>query len=211
MLGHVVGDLESDRRTEPASCEFTFERLKQIFVAILFDLEVCVARDAEGVVLHDLHAREQMSEIGGDQIFHRQEDRGAMSFAVGVRTRRHQSIDTNESIDVVGHLDSREVFAALAGVTHRDSEVEAQSADVGEGVCGIDGEGRQHREHVVVEVLDHPGLLGLGQIRPADDVDVVVRQRGTHRVEKHSGVPVGEGLGAPGDAEQLFARGESVG
>ena len=59
VLGHVVGDLEPHRRTEPPSRQFAFERLQQILVAVLFDLEVGVAGDPEGVVLHDLEAGEQ--------------------------------------------------------------------------------------------------------------------------------------------------------
>ena len=58
-LGHVVGDLESHRRAEPPARQFPFQRLQQVFVAVLFDLVVGVAGDAEGVMLNDFHAREK--------------------------------------------------------------------------------------------------------------------------------------------------------
>ncbi len=56
VLGHVVGDLEAHRRAESAPCQFTFQRLQQIFVAVFLDLHVGVAGDAEDVMLDDLHA-----------------------------------------------------------------------------------------------------------------------------------------------------------
>ena len=57
----VVGDLEPDRRAEPAPGQLALQRLQQVLVAVLLDLEVGVAGDPEQVVLDDLHAREQLA------------------------------------------------------------------------------------------------------------------------------------------------------
>ena len=49
VLAHRVGDLEPHRRPEPAAGQLAFERLQQVLVAVLLDLEVGVAGDAERV------------------------------------------------------------------------------------------------------------------------------------------------------------------
>ena len=73
VLGHVVGDLEPHRGTESPAGQLPFERLQQVFVAVLFDLEIRVAGDAERVVLDDLQAGEQHRQERRDQFLHRQE------------------------------------------------------------------------------------------------------------------------------------------
>ena len=88
VLGHVVGDLQPHRRTEPAARQFAFQRLQQILVAVLFDLEVGVAGDAERVVLDDLQAGEQHRQEGRDQFLHRQEARLAVAALPRGRVRR---------------------------------------------------------------------------------------------------------------------------
>ena len=50
-------DLEAHGRAEAAAHELALERVQQVLGVVLLDLEVLVARDAEGVVLQDLHAR----------------------------------------------------------------------------------------------------------------------------------------------------------
>ncbi len=73
VLGHVVGDLEAHRGTETATGEFPLECLQEVLVAVLLDLEVGVAGDPEGVVLDDLHPREQHVEVCRDEFFERKE------------------------------------------------------------------------------------------------------------------------------------------
>ena len=58
VLGHVVGHFEAHRRSEPSTRQFALERLQQVLVAILFDLEISVASNAERVMLDDLHTGE---------------------------------------------------------------------------------------------------------------------------------------------------------
>ena len=70
---HVVGDLEPDRRAEAAAQQLLLEGLDEVLGLVLLDLDVLVAGDAELVVLDDLHAREQLVEVVGDQVFERDE------------------------------------------------------------------------------------------------------------------------------------------
>ncbi len=77
QVEHVVGDrgghLQPDRRAEPAPGQLALQRLEQVLVAVLVDLEVGVAGDPEQVALDHLHAGEQLPEVGGDQVLDRQE------------------------------------------------------------------------------------------------------------------------------------------
>lgn len=137
-LGHVVGDLEPHRRAEAPPRQLPFQRLQQIFVAVLLDLHVGVAGDAERVVFDDLHAREQQRQERRDQFLHRQKPDDAAVFALGARSRRREF---NEAIDVVGHLDAGEVLAAVLGLAHHHRQVQAQPADEGNGCAGSTARG----------------------------------------------------------------------
>ena len=66
-------DLEPDRRAEPAALQLLLERLEQVLGVVLLDLEVLVAGDPERVVLQDLHAGEELVEVGGDDVLERDE------------------------------------------------------------------------------------------------------------------------------------------
>src|SRR6202007_2183220 len=131
--------------SEPSTRQLPLERLQEILVAIFVDLEIGVASYAERVVLDDLHARKQRREEGRDQLLHRQE---ADFLAVGA----WPLVELNEPIDVVGHLDSGEVLAAVLGLPDCDCQVEAQAADERKRVSGIDGQRSQDGENLLVEV-----------------------------------------------------------
>ena len=60
----VGGDLEPDGRAEAAAQQFLLQRLQQVLGVVLFDLQVLVAGDAEGVVLQHLHARRRAGPGG---------------------------------------------------------------------------------------------------------------------------------------------------
>ena len=136
--------------------------LQQILVAVLLDLDVGVAGDPERVVLDDLQAREQHRQECRDQFLHRQEPHGAL--AVLVACPRARQFD--EPVDVVGHLDSGEVLGAVLGLADGDRQVQAQPADERERVGGVDGQRRQHREDLLVEVRRQPARARRRRDRP---------------------------------------------
>ncbi len=82
LLGDGGGHLQPDRRTEPAPGQLPFQGLQQILVPVVVDLELGVAGDPEQVVLDDLHTREQLAEMGRDQLLERQEARRAAAATV---------------------------------------------------------------------------------------------------------------------------------
>ena len=63
FLGHVRADLEPQGPTEPAAAELHLDRHQEIVRLILFERQVGVAGDAEGVVLPDAHPGEQGVEV----------------------------------------------------------------------------------------------------------------------------------------------------
>ena len=139
----------------------------------------------------------------GDQLLHRQEPHHVGGTFAGRQLE--------EAVDVVGHLDSREVLAAVVGLLDRDRKVQAQPADEREGVRRVDSQRGQYREHLLVEIRRQPRALVLVELGPRDDHDALVGQRGSHGVEEHVGMPAGDLLGALVDPAQLFARRQAVG
>ena len=92
-----------------------------------------------------------------------------------------------------------------------DRQIQAQPADERERVRRVDGQRRQHREHLLVEVGRQPPAFGVVEFGPRDDQDAFVGQRRPHRVEEHVRMPAGDLLGALADPAQLFARRQPVG
>ncbi len=83
--------------------------------------------------------------------------KAAISSSIGRNRTTSEEPSRGESstkrFDVVGHLDSGEVLAAVVGLFDGDCEVQAQPAHEWERVGGIDRKRRQHREHLLVEVV----------------------------------------------------------
>ena len=202
VRAHRVDDLEPHRRPEPAAGQLALEGLQQVFVAVLLDLQVRVARDPEGVALRHLHAGEELRQVRGDEVFDRQEgDR------LVVRVLRG---DPDQARDVVGHLHAREPLGTALGVADGHGQVEREAGDVGERVRGVDGQRRQHREHGLGEVGRQRRALPVGQRRPPVDPDALLVQLRAHLVEEDLRVRDGQRLRPRGDAGQLLARGEPV-
>ncbi len=190
-LGSGVGDLQPHRRAEPAAGEFSFQRLQQILVTVLLDLEVRVTGDPEDLVLDDLHAREELRLMRGDQVLDRQEV---------VRAAAH----SDEAVDVAGHLQPRESLGAGLRVTHDDRHVQAEPGDVRERMPRVDGQGSEHREDVVAEVRGQSPLVRLVDLVPVHQPDPVVLQRGQHIAGEAMPQPLHQFLGAHRDPFQLL-------
>src|SRR3954451_17799951 len=68
---HGLGDLEPHRRAEPPAGQLPLQRLQQVLVPVLLDLEVGVAGDPEQVVGQHVEAREQLRQVRGDEVLER--------------------------------------------------------------------------------------------------------------------------------------------
>ncbi|MET3801824.1 hypothetical protein ABID70_001779 [Clavibacter michiganensis] len=177
---HVVRDLEADGRAEPAAQQLLLEGLDEVLGLVLLDLHVLVARDAEDVVLDDLHAGEQRLELVRDEVLERDEVDGARA---RVRRERH------EARQHLRHLDARELLAVRLRVADAHREVERQAGDVGERVRGIHRERHEHGEYLLGEQLVQAVLLGLVERVPAHDADAVLLEGRADAVVEGGRVP----------------------
>ena len=78
------------------------------------------------------------------------------------------------------HLDARELGAAA--VLHPHREVHAQVRDVGERMARVEGQRRQHREDVRVEVLLQPLIHRRRVVARLDEVDALGGQQRPQRM-----------------------------
>jgi hypothetical protein len=87
LVLYAVLDLKADGVAAAALVELFLDRLQQVLDFFLVDVEVAVARDAEGVGAHDLVARE---EAPGEELDHvAQEDvAGLAAIRAGMWTTR---------------------------------------------------------------------------------------------------------------------------
>jgi hypothetical protein len=180
VLDHQrAGDLLADRRAhvrahldphdvaEAAPAQLVLDRLEQV-VGLVGDREVGVARDAEDVVVDDLHAREQRVQVLGDQVLERDE-----RVAVAGRHEAGQHL--------LRHLHAREGLDAGHRVAHQHAERQRQVGDVGERPAEPDGQRREDREDLAAEALvQRAALLGVDVV-DADDADPVLAQRRPQR------------------------------
>ena len=152
---HVIADLETDRRAEPAPQQLGLEGLDEVLGLVLLDHDVLVAGEAERVVVEDLHAGEQVFEVVRDELLERQVAHGVAVAGDVHEARQHRR-----------HLEPRELLPPGPRVADADREVQRQPRDVREGVRGVDGERHQHREHLALEVLGQRGCARRPRARP---------------------------------------------
>ena len=147
--------LEPDRLAEAASPELLLDRHQEVVGLVLLDREVGVAGDAEQVRLDDLHAREQVLEIGLDDLVDRHE-------VVG--------LDFEQARQDLRDLDPREHALAGLRIAQADRDRQAERRDVRERVARIDRERGQDGVDLVEEALAERGVM-LGDVRVVDDLD----------------------------------------
>ena len=70
---HVGADLEAQGPAEAAAAQLHLDGHQQVVGLVLFEGQVGVAGDPEGMVLPDRHAGEQGVEVGGDDLLERHE------------------------------------------------------------------------------------------------------------------------------------------
>ena len=194
---HVVGDLEPDGRTEPAPQELLLERLDEVLGLVLLDLDVFVAGDAEHVVLHDLHAGEEVAEVVRDEVFE-----GDVARVLD----RLAGVDAHEARQHLRNLDAGELLAAGAAVPHAHREVEGEARDVGERMRRVDRERHEHREDLPREVAAQVLALALAELRPRHDPDAGLGEGRLHELLVDDRVPLLQLVRLPRDVAQHVER-----
>ena len=109
MRVHRLLDLEAHGRSETTAHELTLESEEEVLGVVLLDLKVLIARHAEGVVLHDFHAREELAEVRGDDV---------LEWYEALRPGDDEPLQDRRDFH------SCEELRARAGVSHDDREVE---------------------------------------------------------------------------------------
>ena len=113
----------------------------------------------------DLHAPEQLVEVGLDHLVEEDEP---------VPLHRDQPRQAGRD------LDAGEAVLAGFRVAQADRDRERQGADVRERVAGVHGERREHREDLVVEAAPEV-LVVLGDLVVVEDLDALGGQPGADR------------------------------
>lgn len=185
-----VLDLQPHRRPEAPPEQLLLQGLHEVLRDVLVNVEVLVARDAEDVVLDDLHALEELAEMGGDHILKRDEP---------ILGRRH------EPRQLGGNLHSGEHRVIGRRVPHHDGQIQAQSRNIRKRVCRVDRQRRQHGPDALPEQFAQLRTLFPAQIGPSDDVDALARQLRADPIVEHGRVPPGQFLRDRRDPGQLLA------
>ena len=172
-LRHRLRHLEPRHLAEPRAAELELDGLEQV-VRLVGDLEIAVARHAEERPLEDLHPREELGQVVGEDFLQRNE---AASPADGEEARQ-----------AFRDLDPGEALLAGLGVGHEQAEADRQRRDVGERLARPDRERRQHREDLALETVVELGALVRVELLDAQDDDPLVRQRRAELVPPQRGL-----------------------
>ncbi len=200
VLRAAVFDLETDRRAETAAAQVVGHAPEQVAGLVLPDLDVGVARDAEGRSAQDLHPGKQAVEIGLDELLEQDElERLA-------RGPGHRDEPRQRSRD----LDPREGGRLLLLVLELDGERQGQIGDERKRVRGIESEGRQDREDHAFEVSrEFLAALGLDLV-PGQDPDAGLGEARPQLVPEEAHRLARVAVHDLADRLQLLGRGEAV-
>ena len=135
---HVLLDLEPDGRLEAALGQLALHRLQQVLGHVLVDLELTDPGDAEDVALDDVHAAEELVQVGRDHVLDRHV---AVLADVDEARQRRRHLDPGEHGDAGGRVDQG------------DREVEREPGDERERVRGVHHQRREHRVDALPEQL----------------------------------------------------------
>ena len=144
---------ESHRIAAAPAAQLLLDRDQQVLGLFLIDVQVRIARHAEGRVVEDPGAREEFRELPADHVG--EEDVGARArFAAGYpeHAREHAR-----------HLHHGETHGLLGivGVEQR-ADVEAAARDERERMRGVEGDRRQDRKDLAVKEAAQPGRCSAG-------------------------------------------------
>ncbi len=191
-------DLEPDGlRGSLALPEDRLDRRQQVVGCVDLDIEIEVPGDAERVHRHDLHPREQQVEVRGDHVLLRDEP-----LAVGQR---------HEPGDVRRYLHPCEPADLRRGIAHHDRQVQRQVGDVRERVCRVDGQGREDREHPLLEHLTKMHPIVSAEVLPVDDADPGRVQPRPNALRPDLVLTLHEQPHAPADRIELLSGRHAVG
>ena len=195
VVAQVGRSLESHGTAEAPLPQLELHVLEQVIGLGVVDVEIRVAGDPERAVAQQLHAREQVSQVPGDDRFQRDE---AVLVGQGQKARQDRR-----------HLDPGERRPA-ARVLDEHGEVQRQVRDVGKGVSRIHCERGQYREHLLAEEFGYPcAARGIEIVDPDERNPFCSERRPQLVFEQRRSITELHGRGRP-DPLELLSRGQAV-
>ncbi len=140
-LAHAGLDLQAHDAAAAAVLELLLDRRQQVEPALVVEVQLGVAGDAEARDVDDRLAGEERAQLGADHVFEQQ---------VGEAVDAGRADETRQA---PGHLDDGEApLALVVRGGEQDGEVQAQAREHREGPRGVDRERRQRGQDLVPEV-----------------------------------------------------------
>ncbi len=200
----VVGDFQPYRRAVMPLRQLALQGLAQVLGFLVVDEQVGVAGDAELVAAFDLHAGEQLADMG---VQDRRQEHEAV-FAAGDFLRH-----ADDARQRARRLHHGGAGIAAEGVAARqlDREVEALVEHAREGVRRVEPDWRQHRHQLAEEVIADPGRLGLVPVRAAEKMDALLGQLGDDVLVEELVLAGHQCMGGFRYGAKLLARRHAVG
>ena len=140
--GKVLGDLKAHGCALAPFFERFLDFCQEVF-DVVANVEVGVAREAEGRRLHDFPAREEACGEEAQNVLQEEEGRLARQFPQAVEHGR-------------GHGNDGEMLGAFARTAKFHGEIQAAACEEGEGVRGIERHGRHDGIDLALEKLREP-------------------------------------------------------
>ena len=195
---HQAVVFEPDHRSTSTPLESGLEEEDEIF-GLFLDFEIAVADHAERARSLQQVAGEQRLGEEPDQCFERNETRRAAF-------ERRQ---VDEPFALRRQADQRLQHATVAGTNEFQRDREAEVGDEGKRMGGIDGERRQDRENMRMEVLFEPGHIGLAQVGRVGEHDAGIDEFGPQLAPPTLlfGGEMGDALA---DLHELFGRRQPI-
>ncbi len=189
------GDFDTHDLAEAPSAQLQLDRHPQI-VRLVRDLVVRVARDAEHVLLDDLHLRKEPRREVGDDVFQCDEH----------SARAH----ADEPRQALRDLHAGDPLLASLFLPNEQHEAQRQRGDVRKRLSRPGGERCEHRVHLLLEASAQLSqLVGRAVVDGADD-DAFVSEGRLEIVEPQSRLRALELYGPPADVDERLAHRSSV-
>ena len=195
LLIHAALDLDAKCLAKSTPAKLHLERHEQVVRLVLFQREVCVARHSEEVSSTDRHAREELAEVSDDEVF----EQNPLALA-----------RLEKAWQRVGYLHASVALVVRRLVAHRHGDVERQVGDHREGMSRVDGEGRQHRINVLVEVAREIRFGLDGELVVTHDLDAAARERRQDGIEHQAVLAFNELEHALANRFELLTRSNAV-
>ena len=146
--------------------QLALQSAQQVFDFLVVHEQVAVARDAELITAHDLHAGEYVVDVRVDDRRQKDELMRPVSKVLRdidhARQRPRRLQDGDDTVPAEG-----------VGPLQRNEEVETFVQDAGERMRRVEADGAQHGQQLAVEKPPHPGCLAGIPFATFEEVDAL--------------------------------------